>query len=213
MFVLGLTGSIGMGKTTAAAAFRRFGIPVFEADATVHDLLNGEAVAAVETAFPGVTKDGKIDRKALGERVFNDPEQLRKLEKLLHPLVRQRQNAFLQRQMRAGANIAVLDVPLLFETGGNKRCDAVAVVSAPPAVQRRRVLSRPGMTEQRFKAVLAQQMSDAEKRRRADFIIPTGLGREIGLRRIRNIVKVISENPKRYPARRFRRARRNWFGL
>jgi dephospho-CoA kinase len=182
--------------------FRRLGVPVHDADAAVHRLLGpgGGAVAAVAAAFPGVDRDGAVDRRELGRRVFGDPVALRRLEALLHPAVRRDQRAFLQRAARRGCRLAVLDVPLLFETGADARCDAVAVVSAPHFVQEARVLSRPGMTRQRLAAVRAQQMADAEKRRRADFLIPSGLGRRETLRVIRRIVAVAEAlRPGRWP--------------
>jgi dephospho-CoA kinase len=191
MKVLGLTGSIGMGKTTAALLLQRLGVPVHDADAAVHGLLSqgGAAVSAVGAAFPGTVREGAIDRKALGARVFADAEAMRRLERILHPLVRQDSARFLKRARRAGARVAVLDVPLLFETGRDRDCDATLVVSAPSFVQRARVLARPGMTEQRFREVLARQMPDAEKRRRADHLAPTGLGRRLTLRRLRRVLK------------------------
>jgi len=186
--ILGLTGSIGMGKSVAAGMFRRLGVPVHDADAAVHRLLGpgGAAVAAVAAAFPGVAvASGRaVDRQALGRRVFDDASALRRLEALLHPAVWDDQRAFLRRVAR----LAVLDVPLLFETGADIDCDAVAVVSAPPFVQEARVLSRPGMTRERLAAVRDQQMPDAEKRRRADFLIPSGLGRRETLHAVGRIV-------------------------
>ncbi len=184
--VLGLTGSIGMGKTTAARALRRLGVPVHDADAAVHRLMRrgGAAVRAVEAAFPGVSEAGAVDRKRLGARVFQDPPALRRLEAILHPLVRRSSRAFLRRAARGGLAVAVLDIPLLFETGGEAHCDAVMVVSAPEFVQRARVLARPGMTPARLEAILARQLPDREKRARADFIIDTGLSQRHGLRQI-----------------------------
>ncbi|RVU21126.1 dephospho-CoA kinase [Methylobacterium oryzihabitans] len=175
--VLGLTGSIGMGKSATAAMFRARGVPVHDADACVHALYGpgGAAAARIGEAFPGtLAPDGAVDRAALRARVLDDPARMRALEALVHPLVRAAEADFLAAQ--AGAPLAVLDVPLLYETGGEARCDAVAVVSAPPEVQRARVLARPGMTEATFAAILAKQMPDAEKRRRADFVIETGEG-------------------------------------
>ena len=202
MVILGLTGSIGMGKTVAAGMFRRFGIPVHDADAAVHRLLGrkGGAVAAVAAAFPGVLAGDAIDRAALGRRVFDDPAALGRLEGLLHPAVRRDQAAFLGRQARRGCKLAVLDVPLLFETGADAGCDAVAVVSAPPFVQEARVLARPGMTRRRLAAIRAHQMPDAEKRRRADFVIPSGLGRRQTLRAVAGIVADMqTRRPRRWP--------------
>ncbi|MBE0533384.1 MAG: dephospho-CoA kinase [Rhodospirillales bacterium] len=202
MVILGLTGSIGMGKSVAAGMFRRLGAPVHDADAAVHRLLGrrGGAVAAVAAAFPGVLREGMIDRVALGRRVFDDPAALRRLEDVLHPAVRRDQAAFLKRQARRGCKLAVLDVPLLFETGADADCDAVAVVSAPPFVQAARVLARSGMTRQRLAAVRAHQMADGEKRRRADFIIPSGLGRRETLRAITHIVaEARTLRPRHWP--------------
>jgi dephospho-CoA kinase len=175
MIILGLTGSIGMGKSEAARAFRRLSVPVFDSDQAVHSLLaDGGAVAeAVETDFPGVTRDGVVDRAALGKRVFGDAPALRKLEGILHPAIRATQTDFLDRCRVGGETLAVLDVPLLYETGGHAACDYVLVVSAPEEVQRARVLAREDMTEERLAAILDQQMPDREKRRRADFVIST----------------------------------------
>lgn len=192
MRVLGLTGSIGMGKSTAAAALRREGVPVHDADAAVHRLLGrgGAAVAAVEAAFPGVTGDGAVDRQALGRRVFGDPAALARLEAILHPLVQRATRRFLARARRARRPLAVLDIPLLFETGGDRRCDAVIVVSAPRFVQRARVLKRRGMTPDRLAGIEGRQMPDAQKRRRADVVVPTGLDRRTALRALRQVLKL-----------------------
>ena len=192
MIVLGLTGSVGMGKSTAAAMLRRLGVPVHDADATVHRLMapGGAAVAAVAKAFPDTRrKDGGIDRVALGRRVFADAKALQRLERTLHPLVRQSQQRFLDAARARREPLVVLDVPLLFETGGKARWDKVLVVSAPAAVQRARVMARPGMTEARFRAILAKQMPDAEKRRRADYVVPSGLGRALTYRRLKRILR------------------------
>ncbi|WP_029351741.1 dephospho-CoA kinase [Bosea sp. 117] len=177
-FRLGLTGSIGMGKSTTAALFREFGVPVHDADAAVHAIYEAEGVAPVEAAFPGVAVEGRIDRARLGTQVFGDDAAMKRLEAIVHPLVRAREAAFLVGAARDGAPIAVLDIPLLFETGARERVDAVVVVSAPESVQRARVLARPGMTDEKFAAILTRQMPDSEKRRRADFIIDTGSGIE-----------------------------------
>ena len=192
MVILGLTGSIGMGKSTAARAFRRAGVPVYDADRAVHRLLakGGRAVAPVESAFPGVVRDGAVDRDKLGQQVFADPDALVRLEAILHPMVRDKERRFLRRAAADGHRVAVLDVPLLFETGGEERCDAVVVVSAPPFVQKARVMKRPGMTRTRMESILAQQMPDKDKRRRADFVVPTGIGRAFSLRCINIIVRV-----------------------
>jgi dephospho-CoA kinase len=179
--ILGLTGSVGMGKSTAAAMLRRMGVPVYDADAAVHRMMSkgGIAVAAVETAFPGAAKDGAIDRAALGKRVFGKDTAMRRLEAIIHPLVRRDEDLFLQKMRRRRAKLVVMDVPLLFESGRQKRYDATIVVSAPAFLQRARVLSRPGMTPARFAAIKARQMPDAEKRRRADVVVPSGLGRAV----------------------------------
>lgn len=192
MWILGLTGSIGMGKSATAAMFRDMGVPVHDADAAVHLLYAGAAVAPVEAAFPGVTRDGAIDRPALSARVLNDAAAMARLEAIVHPLVRAEENKFLDAARRAGARLAVLDIPLLFETGGDRRVDAVAVVSAPIAVQRARVLDRPGMTEARFEAILAKQMPDAEKRRRAHFVIDTGRGFEAARHQVKGVARALA---------------------
>ena len=187
MKILGLTGSIGMGKTTAAAMLRRLGVPVHDADATVHALFSrgGAAVAAVAAAFPGVVTAGSVDRARLGAVVFGDASALKRLEAIVHPLVRKAERQFLGRNRRRRVPLVVLDVPLLFETGGQKRCDRVAVVSCPAFLQAQRVLARPGMTPGRLAAIRAKQMPDAQKRRRADTIIPTGWGKPLALRRLK----------------------------
>ena len=195
MLVIGLTGSIGMGKSTAAAMLRRLGLPVHDADAAVHALMarGGAAVAPVERAFPGVTEAGAIDRRRLAAQVLGDPQALERLEAILHPMARASARAFLARQARHGRTLAVLEIPLLFETGGEELCDAVIVVSAPASTQRARVLSRPGMTEARYRAILERQMPDAEKRRRADFVVQTGLDKAHALRQLRSIVRLLKE--------------------
>ena len=204
MFVLGLTGSIGMGKTTAANMLRRMGLPLHDADRAVHRLLSrgGAAVAAVEAAFPGVVVADAVDRNRLAAQVFEDRAALKRLEGILHPAVRRATRAFLDRQVRAGRSLVVLDIPLLFETGGTVLCDAVAVVTAPTFVQRDRVLGRRGMTAARFQAILAKQMPDREKRRRADFVVNTGLGKANTLRQLRAIVTLLRRRPDRYRRRR-----------
>ncbi|RME69150.1 MAG: dephospho-CoA kinase [Alphaproteobacteria bacterium] len=189
MKVLGLTGSIGMGKSVTAGMFRRLGVPVFDADAVVHRLLGakGAAYDAVARAFAGVAGAAGIDRAALGARVFGDAVAMARLEGILHPLVAQARRHWLQRQRRRRCRLVVLDIPLLYETGGAVLCDAVVVVSAPALVQRQRVLARPGMDAQKFVAILARQMPDAAKRRRAHWIVPTGLGRRFALDRVKRI--------------------------
>ncbi len=192
MVILGLTGSIGMGKTVAAEMFRRAGVPVHDADRAVHGLLatGGIGVAAVAEAFPGVVRDGHVDRAALAGKVFGDDEALSRLEAIIHPLVRRRERGFLRAAAAQGRRLVVLAVPLLFETGGERRCDGVVVVSAARPVQEARVLKRPGMTRQRLRFILSRQMCDVKKRRRADFVVATGLGRGFSLRAIKKIVKV-----------------------
>ncbi|TCK29955.1 dephospho-CoA kinase [Ancylobacter aquaticus] len=175
-FRLGLTGSIGMGKSTTAQIFRELGVPVHDADAAVHALYGAEGVGPVEAAFPGVAVDGRIDRSRLGALVLGDDAAMKRLEAIVHPLVRAREKAFLERAAEAGEPVAVLDIPLLYETGAQDRVDAVLVVTAPEAVQRARVLARPGMTEPTFAAILSRQMPDIEKRRRADFVVDTSQG-------------------------------------
>ncbi|MBB6254877.1 dephospho-CoA kinase [Nitrospirillum iridis] len=194
MMVLGLTGSIGMGKSTAAAMLRRLGCPVHDSDATVHRLYakGGEAVAPIARAFPGVVRDGAVDRQLLSAAVMGNSPALRRLEAIVHPLVGRARERFLRRAAASGARVAVLDVPLLFETGGQAHCDRVAVVSAPLSLQRSRVLARPGMTPAKLAVILRRQMPDAEKRRRADFVVPTGLGRALTLRRLAAIVTLLS---------------------
>ena len=196
MIVLGLTGSIGMGKTTTARLFAEAGAPVYGSDEAVHALYakGGAAVAPVEAAFPDVTRDGAVDRKLLSGRVTGDPAALRRLETLVHPLVRDAEQEFLRRAEAAGARIAVLDIPLLYETGGDRQVDAVLVVSAPPSVQRARVLAR-GLTQERFEALLARQMPDAEKRRRADFVVDTSKGIEPARAQVQSILTTVARMP------------------
>lgn len=191
VFVIGLTGSIGMGKSTAAGMLRRRGLPVFDADATVHRLMGrgGSAVAAVEEAFPGTVRDGAVDRGELGKRVFGDAAKLRLLERIIHPRVGQAERAFLARVARRRLPMAVRDVPLLFETGGDRRCDATIVVSAPAHIQAERVLARPGMTRERLEQIRAKQMPDAKKRKRADYVVPTGLGRRLTWEVLGNVLR------------------------
>jgi dephospho-CoA kinase len=191
MRIIGLTGGIGMGKTTAAAAFRRAGIPVFDADAAVHALQarGGGAVRAIERAFPGAVRDGAVDREALRRAVLGNEEALRRLEGIVHPLVRQAERAFLARARRRGARAVVLDIPLLFETGGQARVDRVVVVSAPRDVQVARLRKRGHMTEPQIAAVIARQTPDREKRRRADVVVPTGLSRHHAQRALRRVIR------------------------
>ena len=192
MFVLGLTGSIGMGKSTTARLFADEGVPVHDADASVHALYEGEAVPLVEAAFPGTTDGGKVDRQKLAKMVVGNPQALKRLEAIVHPLVAKARDRFLQAAKVGGSPVAVLDIPLLYETGGEKLVDAVVVVSASPDIQRQRVLERPGMTIEKFEALLAKQMPDAEKRERADFILDSGRGIEAARDQVREILKRVA---------------------
>lgn len=192
MIVIGLTGSIGMGKTTTAKLFAAEGIPVLDSDAVVHDLYSAEAVPMIEAAFPGTTISRTVDRLELGNILRENPANFRKLEAIVHPLVRERQEAFLRKAREENQNFAVLDIPLLFETGAETRVDKIVVVSCAPEIQRQRVLSRPGMTEEKFEMILARQMPDAEKRRRADFIIDSGNGVEAARDQVREILQRLS---------------------
>ena len=193
MIVLGLTGSIGMGKSTAAAALRRLGVPVHDADGEVHRLLksNPAVIAAIAAKFPGVLGDDGIDRVKLGRQVFGDPAALGRLETILHPLVRQAERRFLRRARASRATVAALDIPLLFETGAERRCDLVVVVSAPDFVQAARVLRRAGMSRDRLAAIAARQTPDADKCRRADYVAPTGLDRRTGLQALARVITLL----------------------
>ena len=197
MFILGLTGSIGMGKSATAKMFADEGVPVHDADAVVHKLYEGEATPLIEAAFPGTTQGGTVDRTRLGQRVLGDKEAIERLEQIVHPLVTKARERFLAEAERSGAAVAVLDVPLLLETGGEKRCDAVVVVSAPAEVQRARAFERPGMSEQKLSVILAKQMPDAEKRARADFVVDTSLGFDAARPQVREILKAVAKMPKR----------------
>lgn len=194
MVILGLTGSIGMGKSTAAEMFRRLGVPVYDSDAEVHRVMapGGQAVDVVEAAFPGVEVDGGIDRSRLRERVIGDAEALTRLEGILHPMVAENRNRFLGQCARRRVALVVLDIPLLFETGNDRYCDAALVVTAPRFLQEARVLARPGMTPETLANILDRQMPDAEKCRRADFVVPSNLGRGATLRRLKEIVTLLS---------------------
>lgn len=196
MFILGLTGSIGMGKTATARMFAEEGVPVQDADAAVHALYEGKATPLIEAAFPGTTAGGKVDRVKLGTMVIGKPDAMAKLEKIVHPLVAQERDGFLADAEKAGADIVVLDIPLLYETGSDINCDAVVVVSAPAEVQRARVLARPGMTEERFAAILAKQMPDADKRARADFIVDTSQGFDAARQQVREILAQVRKMRK-----------------
>lgn len=193
MRILGLTGSIAMGKSTAAAMLRRLGIPVHDADKVVHDLTKpgGAAIPAIAAAFPDLVSGAGINRPELSRRAFDDPAVLKRLERILHPLVQAEEQRFLRRQRARGAKLVVLDIPLLYETGGEKRCDAVMAVSAPRAVQLARVLARPGMSLAKLAGIESRQMPDAEKRRRADFVIPTGRGRRATRVALKKVVRTM----------------------
>jgi dephospho-CoA kinase len=188
MLRIGLTGSIGMGKSTTAKLFADLGVPVNDADAVVHDLYAGEAVAPVEAEFPGTGRNGSIDRSELSRQLAARPEGFGKLEAIVHPLVRQREARFLAIQKAAGADIVLLDIPLLFETAAEDRVDVIVVVSCDPQIQRERVLARPGMTEDKLNMILSRQMPDAEKRRRADYVVDTGRGIEMAAARVSEII-------------------------
>jgi dephospho-CoA kinase len=197
MIVLGLTGSIGMGKSTTAKLFAEAGAPVYDADATVHLVYEGEAVPAIEAAFPGSTANGSVDRARLSALVVHDPAAIRRLEQIVHPMLRTYHQKFLEDAERSGAPVAVVDVPLLFETGGESRVDAVVVVTTTPKIQRQRILARDNMTGEKLDAILARQMPDAEKRRRADFVVDTSHGLDPVRSRIRDILEEAAKMPRR----------------
>jgi len=202
MIVLGLSGSIGMGKSTASAMFRRMGVPVYDSDAAVHVVLGrgGAAVPPIAAAFPGVVTGGAVDRQALGKRVFGDDAALKALEAIVHPLVRRRQDDFLKRCSARRVPLAALDIPLLFEVRLDVRCDVLVVVSAPARIQTARVLARSGMTQDKFDGILARQMPDAEKRRLADFVVPSGRGKAETLRRLTRIARLARDmTPSHWP--------------
>ena len=197
MLILGLTGSIGMGKSTTAKLFEEAGVPVYDADATVHKLYEGEAVPAIEAAFPGTTADGKVDRQKLSARVVHDPAALRQLEHIVHPMLGASRQKFFEEAERSGVPVAVLDVPLLFETGGEKRVDAVVVVTTSPENQRERILARGTMTNEALDAILGRQWPDAEKRKRADFVVDTSHGLDPVRAQIKDILAAVVKMPKR----------------
>jgi len=202
MILIGLTGSIGMGKSTTAAMFRDAGVPVYDADAAVHDLydLGGAAVGPVGAAFPGVVKDGKVDREALRQAVLGKPDELKRLNAIVHPLVGRDRVGFFAKAEADGADMVVLDIPLLFETGGHLNVDAIVVASAPAKMQRERVLARPGMTPERLNAILEQQMADAEKRAQAHFVVDTSRGLEPARQQVAEIIATVRD-PQFKPAR------------
>lgn len=191
MIVIGLTGSIGMGKTTTAGMFGDAGIPVNDSDAVVHDLYKTDAVKPVGEAFPGSIHEGAIDRVELGRQLSLDPGGFSRLEAIVHPLVRDREKQFLERQRSAGADLVLLDIPLLFETGAEKRVDVVVVATCDPQIQRQRVLARPGMTEEKFKLILNRQLPDSQKREHADFLVDTGCGLDQAKKRVEQIINLL----------------------
>ena len=199
MIILGLTGSIGMGKSTTAKLFTEAGVPVYDADATVHMIYEGEAAPAIEAAFPGTTVGGKVDRAKLSAQVVHDAAAMKRLEGIVHPMLRAYHQKFLDEVEQSGAPVAVVDVPLLYETGGEKRVDAVVVVTTSPEVQRERILARDNMTAEKLDAILARQLPDAEKRKRADFIVDTSHGLDPVRARIRDILQEAGKMPRRRP--------------
>jgi dephospho-CoA kinase len=197
MIILGLTGSIGMGKSTTAKLFEEAGVPVYDADASVHRLYEGEAAPAIEAAFPGSTVDGKVDRNRLSAKVVHDAAAMKQLEQIVHPMLGASRQKFFDDAERSGALVVVVDVPLLFETGGEKRVDAVVVVTTTPEIQRERILARDNMTGEKLDAILARQLPDAEKRKRADFVVDTSHGLDPVRLRIRDILEQAAKMPRR----------------
>ena len=197
MLILGLTGSIGMGKSATAKLFAEAGVPVYDADATVHRIYEGEAAPAIEAAFPGTTVNGKVDRNRLSAKVVHDPAAMKQLEQIVHPMLGASRQKFLDDAERSGAPVVVVDVPLLFETGGEKRVDAVVVVTTSPDVQRQRILARDNMTGEKLDAILARQLPDAEKRKRADFVVDTSHGLDPVRAQIRDILQEVAKMPRR----------------
>ena len=197
MIILGLTGSIGMGKSTTAKLFEEAGVPVYDADAAVHKIYEGEAAPAIEAAFPATTADGKVDRNKLSAKVVHDPAAMKRLEQIVHPMLGASRQQFLHDAERSGAPVAVVDIPLLFETGGEKRVDAVVVVTTTPEIQRQRILERDNMTGEKLDALLARQLPDAEKRKRADFVVDTSHGLDPVRARIRDILDQAAKMPQR----------------
>lgn len=194
MIIIGLTGSIGMGKSTTSDMFKTLGVPVISADETVHQLYSAEAAPLIEAAFPGTAPDGVVDRKILSEKLMAKPDDFKRLEAIIHPLVRAREQSFLKEAIARGEPMVLLDIPLLFETGTTDRVDVIVVVSCAPEIQRQRVLARPGMTEEKFEAILSRQTPDAEKRQRADHVIDTGKGLEAARQQVAKIVAELSSS-------------------
>jgi len=197
MIILGLTGSIGMGKSTTAKLFEEAGVPVYDADAAVHKIYEGEAAAAIEAAFPGTTAEGRVDRNKLSAKVVHDPAAMKRLEQIVHPMLGASRQKFLHDAEQSGAPVAVVDIPLLFETGGEKRVDAVVVVTTTPEIQRQRILESDNMTGEKLEAILARQLPDAEKRKRADFVVDTSHGHDPVRARIRDILDQAAKMPQR----------------
>jgi len=197
MRIIGLTGSIGMGKSTTAKLFAEAGVPVYDADATVHKIYEGEAAPAIEAAFPGTTVNGKVDRQKLSAKVVHDSAAIKRLEAIVHPMLRGYHQRFLEQAEASGAAVAVMDVPLLFETGGDKRVDAVVVVTTSPELQRERILARGTMTREALESILARQMPDSDKRQRADFVVDTSHGLEPVRAQIRDILEQVAKMPQR----------------
>ncbi|MGH6643555.1 MAG: dephospho-CoA kinase [Bradyrhizobium sp.] len=197
MLILGLTGSIGMGKSTTAKLFVEAGVPVYDADAAVHQIYQGEAAPAIEAAFPGTTVDGKVDRARLSAKVVHDPAAMKQLERIVHPMLGASRQKFFADAEAAGAPVVVVDVPLLFETSGEKRVDAVVVVTTTPEIQRERVLARGTMDDAKLDAILARQLPDAEKRKRADFVVDTSHGLDPVRARIKDILAELAKMPRR----------------
>jgi len=194
MIKIGLTGSIGMGKSTTSDMFKALGVPVVSADETVHELYSAEAAPLIEAAFPGTAPDGVVDRKVLSEKLMARPDDFKRLEAIIHPLVRAREQSFLQQAAARDEKMVLLDIPLLFETGTTDRVDVIVVVSCAPEIQRQRVLARPGMTAEKFEAILSRQTPDAEKRNRADYVIDTGQGLEAARQQVGDIVAELSSS-------------------
>src|SRR6267142_5610099 len=197
MRILALTGSIGMGKSTTAKMFAEAGVPVYDADAAVHKIYEGEAAPAIEAAFPGTTVNGRVDRNKLSSKVVHDPAAMKRLEQIVHPMLGASRQQFLDDAEQSGAPVAVVDIPLLFETGGEKRVDAVVVVTTTPELQHQRILARDNMTSEKLDAILARQLPDAEKRRRADFVVDTSDGLDAVRLRIRDILNEAVKMPRR----------------